>query len=430
MPLRHYIKVILLLLLLICSAVVTVLLFEYERSFFAIFSIMVGCLSLFLIIRSLTFAANKVAFMFNAIENDDFTFRFTGSQHSHRKLSSDAYLNEALNRIKGLVLEARVEARERERYFEIILEQVSTGIVVINDTGIVFRNNNEALKLLQVAQLSHIGQLSVISPTIPNQFLEIRDGESRMIRFYDDASEVTLSIAATDVELQGKSLKIVTITDIAEDIDSAELDSWSRMSRVLTHEIMNSLAPITSLSETLLSTDDAVTTRRGLEIINSTSQNLKGFVENYRSLTRIPAPKFEDIDLIELTRHEIELFGSDIEIKSTLSSAVVSADKGLVAQAIVNLLKNGVEVVSQSEGETAIVWVEIGINLKGRVYIDVCNNGTQISEDIRENLFVPFFTTKEGGSGIGLSLSRQIMRLHQGALTLSTKPVTRFRMQF
>lgn len=427
MPKRAYIKVILLLLLLIGSTIYATYIAMSGWNIFVSLLVVLIVALFYLIVRSYSFSANKVAFMFNAIENDDFTFRFTGT---HKKISSDAYLNESLNRIKQLVLNARIEARERELYFETILERVSTGIVVINDDGIVFRTNKEALKLLQLSQLTHTAQLSVISPSMSRQFLEIGEFESRTIRFFDDASEVTLSMAATMVELQGRMLKVITLTDIASDIGGAELDSWSRMSRVLTHEIMNSLAPITSLSETLLQTTDPETTKRGLELISSTAVGLKNFVENYRSLTRVPAPKLVEEDIVELVRSEVGLFYPDVEIRTNAMLSFINIDRGLILQVIVNLLKNGVEVIEHSENADARLWIEIGCNSNGRPFIDICNNGTAVTDDIRDNMFVPFFTTKSGGSGIGLSLSRQIMRLHQGTLTLSTKLVTRFRMQF
>jgi nitrogen fixation/metabolism regulation signal transduction histidine kinase len=365
--------------------------------------------------------------MFDAIENDDFTFRFTGSS---TRLQSDELLNRSLNRIKNLVIEARQGIREREKYFEYILNQVSTGIIIVNEQGIVFNRNQHALRLLGLSQLTHIRQLSQVSEGLDKQFINLDEGENRKVTFYGEASEITLNIASTFVNLQDKRLKIIALTDIAADIEEAREESWKRMSSVLTHEIMNSLAPITALSESLLHTSDQEMVHQGLEIINSTAGGLKKFVENYRSITRIPTPQFQDIDLDTLVIKETELLSSTVDVKIETNNCLISVDKMQISQVLVNLLKNALEAIRESGDESEKVWVEIGRNTKGNLFIDVCNTGVPISDEVRDNIFVPFFTTKENGNGIGLSISRQIMRLHEGTLTLSTKPFTRFRMQF
>jgi nitrogen fixation/metabolism regulation signal transduction histidine kinase len=390
-------------------------------------AILAALVSIILIFNVYRNSILKIAFMFDAIENDDFTFRFTGSS---TKLQTDELLNHSLNRIKNLVIEARQEVREREKYFEHILNQVTTGIIITNEQGIVFNRNRHALRLLGLSQLTHICQLAQISEGLDKQFLTLDEGENRKVSFFGVASELTLNIAATFVNLQDKKLKIIALTDIATDIEDAREESWQRMSSVLTHEIMNSLAPVTSLSESLLKTSDQKMIQQGLEIINSTAGGLQKFVENYRSLSRIPAPQLQDIELDKLVKKETELLSSEISVKIETTDCLISADKIQISQVLLNLLKNAMEAVSESEDENAAVWVEVGRNAKNCLFIDVCNTGAPISEEVRDNIFVPFFTTKEEGNGIGLSISRQIMRLHEGTLTLVTKPFTRFRMQF
>ena len=390
-------------------------------------AILAALISIILIFNVYRNSILKIAFMFDAIENDDFTFRFTGSS---ARLQTDELLNHSLNRIKNLVIEARQEVREREKYFEHILNQVTTGIIITNEQGIVFNRNQHALRLLGLPQLTHICQLAQISEGLDKQFLTLAEGENRKVSFFGEASELTLNIAATFVNLQDKKLKIIALTDIATDIEDAREESWQRMSSVLTHEIMNSLAPVTSLSESLLKTSDQKMIQQGLEIINSTAGGLQKFVENYRSLSRIPAPQLQDIELDKLVKKETELLSSEISVKIETTDCVISADRGQISQVLLNLLKNAMEAVSENEDENAAVWVEVGRNAKNCLFIDVCNTGAPISDEVRDNIFVPFFTTKEEGNGIGLSISRQIMRLHEGTLTLVTKPFTRFRMQF
>jgi len=424
---NQLIKLILRMLLLIGSAVVAVLSFSYHWNMIGFIAVALALIAAFLIILLYNDSVKKIAFMFNSIENDDFTFRFT--LHAKR-FNNDKLLNMSLNRIKDLVLAARQEVREREKYFETILNQVTTGVVILNEQGIVFHINKQALTLLGLAKLTHIRQLSTISEGLDIQFRTITDGESRMVKFYNETAEITLNITATHLQLQEKSFLIIALTDIAEDVDQIRMESWHRMSRVLTHEIMNSLAPITSLSQTLISTSEPATISRGLEIINQTSQRLIKFVENYRLLTRIPPPVLEEIDLKRLIENEINLLGRDIELLLMSSETQILGDKVQIAQVVMNLLKNAVEAVRESQNPEDKIWVEIAHNSKGRLYADVCNNGTLINDETRENLFVPFFTTKEQGHGIGLPLSHQIMLLHEGSLTVFTKPVTRFRMQF
>jgi len=391
-------------------------------------------LAIFITIISIVIISNvyrnsilKIAFMFDAIENDDFTFRFTGPS---TRLNSDELLNNSLNRIKNLVIEARQEIRAREKYFEHILNQVTTGVIILNEQGIVFNKNQHALRLLGLSQLTHIRQLSQIAEGFEKQFITLNEGENRKVSFFGEASEITLNIAATFINLHNKQLKIIALTDIATDIDEAREESWQRMSSVLTHEIMNSLSPVTSLSESLLHTSDQEMIRQGLEIINSTAGGLKKFVENYRLLSRISTPQRQDIELDKFVKEEIKLLSSEIEVKISTTNCMLFADKGQVSQVLVNLLKNAMEAICEDKNENAKIWIEVGRNTKGNIFIDICNSGTLITDEIRDDVFVPFFTTKENGNGIGLSISRQIMRLHEGTLTLSTKPFTRFRMQF
>jgi nitrogen fixation/metabolism regulation signal transduction histidine kinase len=393
----------------------------------AMVAVLLTAFAIFLIINGYNSSLKKIAFMFNSIENDDFTFRFTLLS---KQFQNDRLLNMSLNRIKDLVSEARQEVREREKYYETILNQVTTGIVIMNEQGIVFHINKQALTLLGLYRLTHIRQLSVISEGLDLQFSTLLDGESRMVKFFNEAAEATLNITARHLQLQGKSFKIIALTDIADEVDQIRMESWQRMSRVMTHEIMNSLAPITSLSQTLLDTHDTETIRHGLEIINETSKGLSKFVENYRTLTRIPPPVLEEIDLKTLIENELNLIGGNIELSILTSNTLILADKVQISQVMMNLLKNAIEALQEVQRPDAKIWIEIATNSKGRLYVDFCNNGLSISDEIRDNLFVPFFTTKEQGNGIGLPLSHQIMLMHEGGLQVFTKPYTKFRVQF
>lgn len=369
----------------------------------------------------------KISLVFDAIDNDDYSFRLKDSKHL---TDENDMLNHSLNRINKLVLSARKKARESEKHFEIILNQINTGILVINDLGIVTRVNSYALNLLSCSQLNHINQLERLNPKAPNMILDLEDGKSCQINYFNESSKVNLSLSATVLELQKKQLKVITITDIFSDIDHAEIDSWSKMSRVFTHEIMNSLAPITAISESLSNSTDLEYINKGIKIIQSTSTRLLGFVESYRSLTRLPAPKLEELYLKELVSKCCGLIGAGERVKVNIAEGehLVMADRDQISQVLVNLLKNAVEAVDDADGGE--VWINLSYDSNGQSTIEVCNSGKLISDEMRENIFIPFFTTKTDGTGIGLSLSRQIMRQHQGSLVLSTHPHTCFRVNF
>ncbi|MEG1608002.1 MAG: HAMP domain-containing sensor histidine kinase, partial [Mucinivorans sp.] len=274
-----------------------------------------------------------------------------------------------------------------------------------------------AEQLLGVGTLSHINQLSIISSEIPFALRSIDPSESRTVSFYNETSKVRLSLSASMVRLNNRLLKVVAMKDISAELDNEQTQSWMQLSRVLTHEIMNSLAPITSLSEQLRTTTDLQTMHRGLEIISTTGKGLIEFVDNYRRLTRIPTPVMCEFSLLDLLKKVVGLISSRIEIEQVSDSMVVCADENLISQVLTNLLKNAIEATPNGER----IWVKAYPSVGGqRTVIEVCNCGVPIDKEVRENIFVPFFTTKTGGSGIGLSLSRQIMRLHNGTLTLAS----------
>lgn len=366
----------------------------------------------------------KIALMFDAIENNDYMFRLKATNLKH----DDELLNDSLNRMKILVLNARAEVRERERYFESILNQINSGILIIQNDGIVLNVNKYALDIFSISMLSHINQLDIIANNTAEQIINLKDGTSTQVKFYNESSLVRLSLTATELRLRNKELKIITITDILSDVDQAEIDSWAKMSRVFTHEIMNSLAPITAISETLADSQDTNYIKQGAKIIQTTSERLIGFVNSYRSLTKIPKPKFEEVDIEELATKNINLTNKNIPLNITNGNHTILADPDQISQVLINLLKNATEATHPDKNEK--IWVNIAYNSQGKSYIEVCNNGTHISDEVRENIFVPFFTTKSEGTGIGLSLSRQIMRLHEGSITLTTKPHTSFKVSF
>lgn len=348
---------------------------------------------------------DKVTFLFNAIDNGDYNFRFA----EDGKAAGEKGLNKSLNKVKDILTHARDEQMEREKYFELILDSVDTGIIVIEDErGVVLRYNHAAQKLLQREMITHVDQ---IKESLKN-----------------------FSSRETNTVLKGRRVRIVAFSDIKGELANQETDSWVKLIRVLTHEIMNTVTPIVSLSDTLLRHSEGEQ-HEGLSVIHHTSKELVKFVENYRRFTHVPTPQptlFYVKPFLErmasLARQRMK-DGCEVETDIRPKDLIVYADEGLISRVVTNLLKNAAEAVPVG----GHIWLKAYTGENDTVVIDVINNGPMIPDDIATHIFVPFFTTKKDGSGIGLSISRQIMRVSNGFLSLITdraNHLTTFRLIF
>ncbi|RHU30952.1 sensor histidine kinase [Parabacteroides sp. TM07-1AC] len=370
--------------------------------------------------------AQKVAFMFDAIDNSDYAFQYATRGRS----SNDKLVSESLNRITQILFQAKADAVQKEKYYELIMNSVNTGIIVLDDTGNIFQTNNEALRLLGLSVFTHVKQLARIDDKLQATIANILPGDKHQISFVNERGTVNLSIRVSEMTLQEKHVRILAINDINSELDDKEIDSWIRLTRVLTHEIMNSVTPITSLSDTLLSIHEDADSdiRNGLEVISTTGKSLISFVESYRKFTHIPTPepslfyvqKFAE-RMINLARHHNKFPNITINIHIEPADLIVYADEKLITQVVLNLLKNAMQAIG-SEQPDGRIELNASCNPDESVIIEVSNNGPCIPPEEAEHIFVPFFTTKEGGSGIGLSISRQIMRLSGGSIALKSNP--------
>lgn len=371
-------------------------------------------------------SAQKVAFMFDAIDNSDYAFKYATEGRS----SNDKLVSESLNRITRILFQAKAEAIQKEKYYELIMNCVNTGIIAIDDKGNIFQINNEALRLLGLAVFTHVRQLGRIDEGLEKLMTDIQPGNKHQISFVNERGTVHLSVRVSEMTLQEKHVRIVAINDINSELDEKEIDSWIRLTRVLTHEIMNSVTPITSLSDTLLSLHGEANKeiRNGLEVISSTGKSLIAFVESYRKFTRIPTPKpslfyvrpFIE-RMVQLARHHNHFPNIDIRVDVQPADLIIYADENLITQVVLNLLKNAMQAIGSRQPDGCIE-IKAFCNAEEAVLIEVSNNGPLIPPEEAEHIFIPFFTTKEGGSGVGLSISRQIMRLSGGSITLKTSP--------
>lgn len=373
--------------------------------------------------------AQKVAFMFDAIDNSDYAFRYATRGRS----SNDKLVSESLNRITQILFQAKADAAQKEKYYELIMNCVNTGIIVLDDNGVIYQTNNEALRLLGLAVFTNVRQLARIDENLKTVIQNIQPGDKHQISFTNERGNVHLSIRVSEMTLQDKHVRILAINDINSELDDKEIDSWIRLTRVLTHEIMNSVTPITSLSDTLLSlhqnADDEI--RNGLEVISTTGKSLISFVESYRKFTHIPTPeptlfyvqKFAERK-VKLARHHTNFPNITINVSVEPSDLIVYADENLISQVVLNLLKNAMQAIGCEQAD-GLIEVKAYCNEEEAVLIEVSNNGPVIPQEEAEHIFVPFFTTKEGGSGIGLSISRQIMRLSGGSIALKSAPAAK-----
>lgn len=371
--------------------------------------------------RLYTYNTRKVAFLLDAIENDDPAVRF----YEHASTDDNSMVNVMLNRIARILYNVKQETAQREKYYELILDFVDTGILVLNSNGAVYQKNNEALKLLSLTILTHVKQLSRISDELMDTVAQAVPGDKLQTKFHTERGTVHLSLRVSGIKIKDEELRIIALNDINRELDEREIDSWIRLTRVLTHEIMNSLTPVTSLSETLLALPGAENEemKQGLETIHTTGKGLINFVMSYRRLTRLPSPEPSLFyvrpflqRMIKLAQHQHPCPNITISILQAEDDLILFADENLIAQVVTNLLKNAIQAIGNAPN--GLITLKAYCDEQESIRIEIANNGPAIPADAAEQIFVPFFTTKEEGSGIGLSLSKQIMRLSGGTLTL------------
>ena len=372
---------------------------------------------LFRLFRIYNELVERLMFVFNAVQNDDYSFRFTENPN----ITRHALVNQSLNRIKEVMDNAKMQIREREKYFELIMECAGIGIVTVMENGTVAQTNSKALRIVGMERLNHIDQLQILSEELCEAMHRIEPGVQLTARFATEIGDQNLVLSCSAMEFGGKQLRVISIGNIHEELDRKEVESWEKLTRILTHEIMNSLAPVTSISHTLLSSSgDAETMRQGLETIHTTSDRLLRFVDSFRAVTRIPAPQKAPFYLSELVAESLSLIpheGIAVEVSIEPEDTMLYADRALMSQVMVNLLKNATEALLAQDCDRKIT-IRSTIDSEERIQIEITNNGSAIPAEVAENIFTPFFTTKTDGSGIGLAVSRQIIRLHGGSLRL------------
>lgn len=380
----------------------------------------------------------KVNYMLDALEDGETNFRF-----SERK----SRLNKTLNRLNGIFKQERLAIREQEKFFGTLLDNVKTGIVVFDtSSGAITYSNSRALQILGLASLVNIKQLRIIDNNLTAAFIaekEVSDPEKNKASFYNESSQKTIVMSKSSALVQGRNVRIVSFNDVTEELETNQEEAYSKLIRVLTHEIMNTVTPISSLSDALVSYlepegDELTQERRkalrdGLDTIASSSRSLIQFVESYRNLTRV-APPVKSVfyvrdlasEVMELTSEQLASSGASLSFAERSDDVILFADRGQILQILINLVKNAVQAKART------INMEARIDSSDVTIIEVSNDGEPITPEAQKQMFVPFYTTKQDGSGIGLAISRQIMRMHNGQISLksSTAEKTTFSLLF
>ncbi len=405
------------------------------------------------LIRYVNQTNRKIAYFFDAIKNEDFTLRFP------EKLSVKSLeeLNHSLNMLNAMVQDIHLKKQAQEQYYQEILKQADIGILTINPKGHILYANPTVEKLLNYRPLNHVKQLKQVDENLYGLFEDLVPFESKTFQLTNEREKTQLALKSTAITVDRQSLLLVVVQDIHKELDEKETDSWVKLIRVLTHEIMNTITPITSISESvlkyfkkdgqLLTPGDFVehhmkSTIKGLEVIKEQGNDLMGFVQSYRTFLNVPEPDKALIHAQELFEKVRLLLGEhgeedsiDIEILVDPEDLELFIDEKQITQVLLNLGKNAKQALQNGrktvpEHCRGKIRFLAGIDEKEKKIVKVWDNGPGISPEHLDEIFVPFFTTKNTGTGIGLSLSKQIMRLHGGSIQVASKENTVFTLTF
>ncbi len=421
----------------------TVFLFFYTIFFysFRITPVLIGLLIILQIYQLFRYVERTNRELASFLESIRYS-EFTRSFEIQKLGSSFDELNNAFNNVMKDFQKVRSEKEEHFQYLQSIVQNIDVSIIAYLRDGTVEMVNKASIKLFQVSSLKNIKSLSIVSPQLVETLLEIKAGENRLVKVQEHDDILQLAIFATELKIHDKEIVLATIKNIQNVLEEQETEAWQKLIRVLTHEIMNSITPIASLSSTLdimlksfagndngyrIDSENISEIQQALHTINKRSTGLLHFVNTYRNLTRIPKPNFRIFragDLIYnvqlLLAKELKENHVTVDVSVQPENIELSADEQLLEQVLINIMQNAIQ--SLNDNPDPVIRIRAFINKRGRAAIQVSDNGQGILPDVLDKIFIPFFTTKPKGSGIGLSLSKQIMRLHGGTITAQSEP--------
>ncbi|MBS1952407.1 MAG: Sensor histidine kinase involved in nitrogen fixation and metabolism regulation [Cytophagales bacterium] len=403
--------------------------------FAAVLNFFILIIQLFELYRFTTQTNRKLTRFLESVRYSDFVSGFTADNKLGKSFKD---LNEAFNEVFEAFRKARSEKEENWQYLNTIVQQVRTGIISFDAEGNVQLMNANAKRFMDEAHLKNIHDLSAKNKKLYLALMEVESGKSTLYK----TNDFLLTLQATELRIRGSLIKLVTLQNIQTELQRQELEAWQNLTRVLRHEIMNSITPISSLTSTLreildhemikkentyeLKTEAAEDLKEGLNTIENRSKGLIKFIDAYREYTSLPQPNIKTVLLKKLIDHTAQLMKQELK-KTTIQFSTscdseyltIQADAEMIEQVLINLLKNAMESLAQTENGK----IELSGKYNGtNIIIEVIDNGPGIIPEAINRIFVPFFTTKKTGSGIGLALSRQIMQMHNGSLTVESEP--------
>ncbi|HYF66897.1 MAG TPA: ATP-binding protein [Ohtaekwangia sp.] len=388
----------------------------------------------------------KLTRFLESVKYSDFISGFTSDNKLGRSFKD---LNEAFNEVLEAFRKARSEKEEQGQYLNTVVQQVRTGILSYDVDGHVQLINANAKRFMGVTSIRNMRELIEVNPKLYHSINSVAPGKSEL---YKGSNEIYLTVQATELRIRGKDVKLVTLQNIQPELQQQELEAWQNLTRVLRHEIMNSITPISSLTSTLreildhemkkedgyytLMEEGADDLREGLSTIENRSKGLIKFIDAYREYTSLPKPIIKTVrlkDLVDkvtqLMKNELKKTNINFVYECNAEYLTIQADEEMIEQVLINLLKNAKEALCETENPTLQLIAKYEENV---AKIEVIDNGSGIIKEAVDHIFVPFYTTKRTGSGIGLSLSRQIMQMHNGSITVESEPDVRtvFTLRF
>ncbi len=374
---------------------------------------------------------------FDLIKNRESGFKLRNTQNNN----SFSRLRKRFNETNQIIQDIRIEKEVQVNYLNHIVNYINIGLLSFDEKGKIQFINPEAKRILGLNNIFKIDDLNSLNKDFANLLKNINPNNSEIIEITNNILKQKLSISCGLINLRNTKIKLISFQNIDKHLYKTEIESWNKLIRILNHEIMNSITPITSLTKTMkkyyykgediMSPKDIPLktisrTVEGLEIIEERGKGLINFVNNYRQLSALPTPNKTDINIYKLFSNTKDFFieeirNTDIDIAINIQSKnlVLNADKDQIAQILINLIKNSIQAtIGQKGGKIVLSARQVDDN----IHIQVSDNGKGIPENIINDIFIPFYTTKESGSGIGLSISKQLMEMHDGTISVSSVP--------
>lgn len=435
---KHFYFAVLLRLAIIVmlAAGATFLFFEHQAYVLCAVLVLLLAVAIFNVINYFNNTNKWISFFLLGIENEDSTLKVPSK--TGNKAINDVYIG--IDRLNKIFKQTKIDISAQEYYFRTVINQSATGLFSINEKGRVININPAAAKLTKLNDHHHINILNTIDSALPDFIMQSYEHPNQQSAIFENQYGQKLLFKLSEIRSKDQRTILVAVSDITKELDNGEVEAWIKLARTLSHEIMNNIAPITTLSQVIsgyfttenkmINVEDVdsktiVNTVKGLKVIEEQSVGLMSFVDNYRKFTKLPKPQFSEVNLSTLIESNLlaanafpgfDTFEID---KSVPENVLVSTDEKLLSQVIINLLKNACEALILGKTEKPKLRLKLK-QAENTISIEIANNGPDIPPEIREQIFIPFYTTKKDGSGVGLSLSKQIMLKMGGDILLNS----------